>query len=595
MQEVQIANFLYLNGIEYEYEKEYPYPIPNARKKYTPDFYIYQGENEAYIEHYGISQDYKNSSFSDIQIEQYKNNVKDKQKMHSLRKTKLITTWSKYNDGKTLLEHLEEGLQKNGFIFKSRDPKEVYDKIIKTGKDKYVIKFILFMREFIERYKTLGYDLNGFNILRKKTTNQRNLLFLDLAEKVYNHYQDTLRAQNKIDFADMLNEGKLYLDEIERQGGKLNYKYIIIDEFQDVARQRFNFTKRLSDIANAKVVAVGDDWQSIYAFAGSDITLFTRFIELMGGDGKELKITHTYRNSQELIDIAGNFVQKNTSQIRKRLISPKHLEQPIVVDAFEDTYPIFTNLAICIEDMIGEIIDEFGSKSKILLIGRYNFDLYKILNTKKFNVTGNEKLKSQKYPQADLTFMTAHKSKGLGYDNVILINMFEGKFGFPSQIEEDPIMKLVTHEDTAIPFAEERRLLYVALTRTKNRVYIAAPMNRPSRFLIELINDYRLEHPEEMNMKVRNLFQLRCPKCGFPLKNDYNKNYGLQLFICTNEPEVCSFMTNSKECMRDIHLCPECGDGYMIVNKNKNDSTFFFGCTNYDTDKKCQCKERIDK
>ncbi len=97
-----------------------------------------------------------------------------------------------------------------------------------------------------------------------------------------------------------------YLAEIEKQQLELPYKYIIIDEFQDIARQRFNLTKRLSEITQAKIVAVGDDWQSIYAFAGSDISLFTRFLELMGS-GVEMKITHTYRNSQELIDIAGGF------------------------------------------------------------------------------------------------------------------------------------------------------------------------------------------------------------------------------------------------------------------------------------------------
>ena len=101
----------------------------------------------------------------------------------------------------------------------------------------------------------------------------------------------------------MINDAHFYLQEIERQQIELPYKYIIIDEFQDIARQRFNLTKRLSEITKAKVVAVGDYWQSIYAFSGSDITLFTRFLELMG-TGTELKITHTYRNYQELIDIA---------------------------------------------------------------------------------------------------------------------------------------------------------------------------------------------------------------------------------------------------------------------------------------------------
>ena len=182
----------------------------------------------------------------------------------------------------------------------------------------------------------------------------------------------------------MINDAHFYLQEIERQNVTLPYKYIIIDEFQDIARQRFNLTKRLSQITQAKVVAVGDDWQSIYAFSGSDITLFTRFLELMRA-GTELKITHTYRNSQELIDIAGGFVQRNTSQIRKQLISPKHLENPIVLEVFDDSTKPMERLADTIEHIIGEILSEYGEQSSILLIGRYNYDMYKLYRTNRFS------------------------------------------------------------------------------------------------------------------------------------------------------------------------------------------------------------------
>ncbi len=187
-----------------------------------------------------------------------------------------------------------------------------------------------------------------------------------------------------------------------------------------------------------------------------------------------------------------------------------------------------------------------------------------------------------------MTFLTAHSSKGLGFDNVILINMFEGRFGFPCQIEDDPIIKLVTYEDNSVPFAEERRLFYVALTRTKNRDYIAVPQNRPSRFLIELIRDYNLPHSDKLNMDMVDQFQLRCPVCGYPLKYEFNKNYGLPLYICTNEPEVCDFMTNDKYHKHDIKRCTRCSDGYLIVRMNPKNENVFYGCTNYHTEKKCK-------
>ena len=344
VQEVQIANFLYLNGLDYEYERVYPYDSPSRSKKYTPDFYISQGEHTAWLEHYALTESGYNRIFTPQQIAKYKKEIRDKRALHATYHTNLLETWSFYNDRRPLLDHLKEALEKEGFILKPRNLDEVYRKIVETGKDKYIYKLIFFMMNFIEQYKTTGYDAGGFEILRKKTDNPRTLLFLDIAEQVYHHYQATLKKNNEIDFADMINDAHAYLHEIEQQGIELPYKYIIIDEFQDIARQRFNLTKRLSEITKAKVVAVGDDWQSIYAFSGSDITLFTRFLELMGA-GTELKITHTYRNSQELIDIAGGFVQKNAAQIRKQLISPKHLKDPVLIREFDDSFKPMKALA----------------------------------------------------------------------------------------------------------------------------------------------------------------------------------------------------------------------------------------------------------
>jgi len=591
MQEVQIANFLYLNGLDYEYERVYPFGSPSRNKKYTPDFCISQGEHSTWLEHYALSESGYNSLFTPQQRGRYLRAIRDKRRLHKTNRTTLLETWSFYTDRRPLLEHLKEVLEGEGFVLKPRNLEEVYKKIVETGKDKYIYKLIVFMREFIEQYKTTGYDEGGFSILRERTDNPRTLLFLDIAEQVYHHYQSVLKQRNQIDFADMINDAHFYLQEIERQNIPLPYRYIIIDEFQDIARQRFNLTKRLSQITQAKVVAVGDDWQSIYAFSGSDITLFTRFLELMGA-GTELKITHTYRNSQELIDIAGGFVQKNSTQIRKQLISPKRLKNPIVIEVFDDSFKPMERLSNTVERMVGEILSEYGEKSSILLIGRYNYDLYKLCRTEQFKELPAGRVKSEKYPHANITFMTAHSSKGLGYDNVILINMFEGKFGFPCQIEDDPIMKLVTYEDNSMPFAEERRLFYVAMTRTKNRVYIAAPKVRPSRFLVELIRDFKLPHSEKLNMQVVDLFNLRCPVCGFPLKYEFNKNYGLNLWICTNEAELCDFMTNDKVHMHDILKCPKCADGYLIVRKNLKNGDVFYGCTNYHNEKK-RCTNMI--
>lgn len=590
VQETQIANFLYLNGLEYEYEPVYPHAIQGARKKYTPDFIIWQGEHTAYLEHYAISESGYSSVLTPQEVAKYSNAIKDKRKLHRQMGTGLLETWAWYKDKRPLCDHLKEILLAEGFVLRERDFSEVYRKIVETSKDKYVFKMVQFLMMFIAQFKSCGYDAGGFDVLRAKTDNPRTHLFLDIAQPVYHYYQKQLAAQNRIDFEDMINDANFYLSEIERQHIELPYKYIIIDEFQDIARQRFNFTKRLSEITKAKVVAVGDDWQSIFAFSGSDIGLFTRFLELMGS-GIEMKITHTYRNSQELIDIAGGFVQKNISQIRKQLISPKRLPDPVVLIEYDDSFRPDCAMAEAAEKTIERIFTECGKEASILLIGRYNYDRYKLCRTNRFTDLPGHRMKSVKFPEADLTFMTAHSAKGLGFDHVIILNMLEGKFGFPCQLEDDPIMKLVRFEDTTMPFAEERRLFYVALTRTKNRVYILTPQHKPSRFLIELINDYKIKHSNELNMEIVDLFRLRCPVCGYPLKYEFNKNYGLGLYLCTNEPEICDFMTNSKTYPYDIYKCSHCKDGYMIVKSKGNE--VFYGCTGYNSKTKEGCRNML--
>lgn len=114
-QEVQIANFLYLNNIEYEYEPIYSYNITFSRKPYTPDFIIKQGDKAAYIEHFGVTEDGQNSRFSAEELERYKHSVNDKVKLHREHGTTLIYTFSEYKDKRSLLKHLQEKLESAGF------------------------------------------------------------------------------------------------------------------------------------------------------------------------------------------------------------------------------------------------------------------------------------------------------------------------------------------------------------------------------------------------------------------------------------------------------------------------------------------------
>lgn len=600
-QEVLIANYLFQMGIEYTYEKPYPFNIANSYKLYTPDFTITQGDKVAYIEHFGITQDGKNSRYNEEQLAKYKQEVNDKVKLHKMHGTDLIYTFSGYNDGRELLLHLKEELIAHGFELNPRPSKEIFEKIVNTEENRYISRLVSLVCTFIQNFKTNGYPIEKFSTWGTTSKNERSKLFLTICEQCYHEYTKCLKERNAIDFEDMINESARILREAEEQNIVPDFKYIIVDEYQDISRQRFDLTKELSKICKAKIIAVGDDWQSIYAYAGSDITLFTHFKEKFGY-GLELSITKTYRNAQEIIDIAGGFIQKNTEQIQKALISPKHINNPVIIQTYTENVDRkqyegrggkFFLLGETVEKIMKEILAE-NPQSSILLLGRYNFDGFNLTKSADFEYwEKNGTVTSKTFADIEMEFMTVHRAKGLGFDNVIIINAIDSAFGFPSKIQDDPILHYVVKTDHAIEYAEERRLFYVALTRTKNRVYIVTPQQRPSEFVRELVRDYpNITLRGTLDDIQKNTGEIkRCPVCGYPLQLRYKKAYGLRLWICSNEPEICDFITNDlKGNDMSIIKCDQCKDGYLIVKEGKkkngetNERYSFLGCTNYTQD-----------
>ncbi|MED9962681.1 MAG: UvrD-helicase domain-containing protein, partial [Bacteroidales bacterium] len=605
---------LYMHQIEYEYEPIYQYRVLDSRKPYTPDFIIKQGEKTTYIEHFGITETGENSRYTQQELERYKTFVNNKIKLHRNHKTDLIYTFSKYKDNRSILSHLEEELLKRGYELKKRNSAEVYKQLIDKQESKYITKLTWFICTFISNFKTQGFQYQKFNEFKQSIKNPRTQLFLEICEVCYLEYQKKLKEFNSIDFQDMINNSAQIIKNKQLSKEKIDLKYIIVDEYQDISRQRYNLIKELSQLCNAKIMAVGDDWQSIYAFSGSVLPLFTQFCNIVGY-GTELKITRTYRNAQEIINIAGNFIQKNSKQIKKALISPKRIENPVFIQTYDDNYPsskdkaiggIYNDIGIAINEAIAQIIKFNSIENKnnipsILLIGRYGFDAKNMCKSNQFSYdekSGN--VFSSKYgAKVKLNFMTAHSSKGLSAENVIIINAKDNVYGFPSKVEDDPILKLVVSYDDSYNYAEERRLFYVALTRTKNRVFIITPKNKPSEFIKELLNEPHNYPNVTLNGELSSLttndseVKNKCPKCGYPMQLKWNKNYGLKLWICTNDQEICGFMTNDKrEKEMSIHKCDWCKDGYLIVKSHNNN--FFLGCTNYKNDNS-GCNRSINK
>ena len=316
--------------------------------------------------------------------------------------------------------------------------------------------------KFLESYKYKEFKKLIITLIRLYKTNDKTKddmkkLFLEnLFLSKYTYiikcvYDSDLKSSQKLDFDDLIIKATQVLNE------DLGYKYIIIDEFQDTSLIRFNLIKKIKDITNATLFCVGDDYQSIYHFSGCDINLFLNFKNLIP-NSVILKLKYTYRNSQELIDVSSKFVMKNKNQIKKELFSYKHLDKPIEFIYYINPKKAFSKLYKKVKNI----------NNDILVLGRNNFDI------KKFS---NKEIKE---------FMSVHSSKGLEAENVILINLNDGLYGFPNKIINSKLIEELHPSDKSFLFAEERRLFYVALTRTKNKVYILVPFFSKSIFIKEL-------------------------------------------------------------------------------------------------------------
>lgn len=576
LEEVIIANYLFLNGIEYIYEYKYPYEIGGLyRKSYRPDFYL--PEFDIYIEHFGIDKDYRAPWLNSIEEEKYLEGIIWKRNLHREKGTKLIETYSYYNKNGILIKRLDQKLKAAGVKTKPVDYKEIYDVISNSKEDIYFKELRKLISTFINLFKSNGYKEEKFTDLEREANyiknyflKQRTLMFLDIVKSIYRIYENILYENKEIDFNDMVNEASYIL---KNENKELKYKYIIIDEYQDISNSRFNLIKEIKDKTGAKLICVGDDWQSIYRFAGSDIDLFTNFKNHVGYY-ELLKLENTYRNSQELIDIAGEFVMKNKKQLKKCLKSYKRNTEPIRAIKYS------TNMAEGIDKAIEEIVFEFGLDAQITIIGRNNFDIG-ILSKDKTNgkysvdIKDNEvKIKSKDRPNLKLNYLTAHKSKGLESDNIILINLENKITGFPNQTSDEPMLNLVLNDKEEYGFAEERRLFYVALTRTKNTTYLIIPERGISIFANEIIKDFNIE-TEGINNKLNNN---KCPKCTSGYLDKRQNNKSKKVFVgCSNYP-LCDFTSPYIEIINSNVVCGKC-NGYMIKKNGKNG--YFMGCSNY--------------
>ena len=421
--EVSIANFLYVNNIKYIYNNSF----------YLTDYNVYIN---------------------------YKNNIKSKNNI--IINTKYLNTQSLMNE-----------LLKYKVKINPVSNKELL-KILKNNG--FYIEMSSIFETLINLIKNNNQTIKN---IKKIKLNHNDKVLLSLLEPIYLRYNEYLKINNLIDFNDMIN---LSTNCIKENLFIHNYKYVIVDEYQDISHGRFNLLMSLKNQKFYKLFCVGDDWQSIYRFSGSDISLITNY-EKYVGSSYITRIENTYRFSSFIADISSKFIMKNPNQIKKKVNSKLNYKNAIKI--IEKN-----NYKECLNELEKELL-KLENYSTIYILGRYKSDLEILKNNKNFYQEYNYKDKCldiiySKRIDLNIKFLTIHSSKGLQSDYVIILNNKNSGMSFPSKITDLSLINLLLDNSDDYPYSEERRLFYVALTRCKKKVFLLSISNNKSVFIKEI-------------------------------------------------------------------------------------------------------------
>lgn len=593
-EELQIANWLYENGVEYEYEPVYEHKIPETgRRDYQPDFRL--TERGIYIEHFGVrrrkmadgSEQLVTAPF--IDRDQYLAGMEWKRQVHAEHETTLIETYSYERQEGRLLTGLAEKLAPD-VTLKPRPAGTIYDRIVEL---KQVDDFSKLLGTFLRKFKSGSYSLQACETKSDQLKlGKRAQAFLNVFAPVFEEYQK--RLEGRIDFEDMILRAAGYTET----GRYVSpFRHILVDEFQDISQSRARLMKALKvQHPDVRVFAVGDDWQSIFRFAGSDISLMRHFGREFGGsfDGeagvhRTVDLGRTFRSVDQIAFAARTFVLRNPAQIQKQIVPAGTATEPairvVTVSKGEDEAKLPEVLAA----MSAAVAPE-AKPMTVLLLGRYRF------------VEPNMQDLRRRFPWLTISFKTIHASKGLEADHVILLNADSGRTGFPSEIVDDPLLSLVSPEEEAFQNAEERRVMYVAMTRARHTLTILASNARPSSFVTELKKDpaYGIAAQPGVELEEHD-----CGECGGRLLGVTGKD-GRVWYRCEHVQHCGNLLPACQSCgtalprstdgTADVRCrcgatyttCPECEDGWLVERSGHYGK--FLGCVRYPT---CVGKAKI--
>ncbi len=488
-------------GVKFRYEEPYQHRVADeTHSQYKPDFSIYyekDGEmKRVYLEHYGVDEHGLVPSWfakdKGVTYEEanrkYGDGITWKKAVHQKYDTTLISTQSadfKYFD---VQDKLKKVLKSVGVPTHEMTKEELFNLILpkNSHKEKSFIRLIV---TFATLLKSSLRDIDDVLKQSKRADSERSTFIIkNIFEPVYERYQEALKLQSQMDFTDIILEAT----ELCKEQHPVKYDYIIVDEFQDISIDRYNFLRALQETnLPAKLYCVGDDWQSIYRFSGSDMSLFKDF-PVYFGDTDIHKIETTYRFGEPLISHSSRFIQKNKAQYTKNVhpfnqnARTELLFQPYSYFKYNETFE--------------QLINSIPADKSIFLLGRYSFDDYFL--SKKYQSFKNGNHFCYNICGRNIEYLTVHKSKGLEADYVILLQCNKGTYGFPSLVSDDPVLDYVLNNSDGFPYGEERRVFYVAITRAKVKTFVMYDMKQPSVFVEEFLHPKTVT--KESYVKHRN-------------------------------------------------------------------------------------------
>ena len=493
-QEQKICFALSSLGVKFRYEEPYEHPLADEmHSQYKPDFSIYFEQygktKRIYLEHFGVDEHglvptwfAKDKGITYEEANQkYNNGITWKKAAHEKFGTVLLTTSSADFHYSDIRHTLKASLEKVGVPVQEKTDAELYDMVLPPN-SKQEKAFIRLVVTFVTLIKSSSKSIQEILKQAKNVGDERSIFIIKrIFQPVYERYIEELKGSNQIDFTDAI----LQAMEICHSSHPVKYEYIIVDEFQDISVDRYNFLKVLREgNPPAKLYCVGDDWQSIYRFSGSDMALFNQFPDYFGSTEIN-RIETTYRFGEPLVSLSSQFIQRNKAQIKKDI----HPFNPQTKTELQ--FCAYERRDYC--NTIGQLVASIPADKSIFLLGRYSFDDYYLSFQYKSVKEGNRFyyfIGARK-----IEFLTVHKSKGLEADYVVILQCNKDIYGFPSMISDDPVLNYVLTESDQYPFGEERRLFYVAITRAKIKTYILYDKRFPSVFVDEFL------HPEKVTEK----------------------------------------------------------------------------------------------